>query len=75
MSRLVGIGKAKELIYTAKMVNGKEAAEIGLVEHCVPQNTEGDAAYQKALDIAKQIICNVRYLMIKLNNVSVKIVV
>ena len=55
LARLVGIGKAKELIFTAKLVGGREAAEIGLVEHCVPQNSNGDAAYLKALEIAKQI--------------------
>jgi len=59
----VGVGKAKELIYTAKMVGGKEAAEIGLVQHCVAQNSEGDAAYQKSLEIAKQIIVNVSYVL------------
>lgn len=55
MPRLVGIGKAKELIFTAKVCSGKEAGDIGLVEHAVPQNEKGDAAYQKALEIAEQI--------------------
>lgn len=55
MPRLVGIGKAKELIFTAKICSGLEAKEIGLVEHAVPQNESGDAAYQKALEIAQQI--------------------
>ena len=66
MPRLVGIGKAKELISTAKVCSGKEAADIGLVEHAVPQNEQGDAAYQKALEIAQQIadkvICTVEVL-------------
>ena len=44
------------MIFTAKLVSGKEAAEIGLVEHSVSQNADGDAAYQKALEIAKQIV-------------------
>lgn len=51
----MGIGKAKELIFTAKICSGLEAREIGLVEHAVPQNENGDAAYQKALEIAKEI--------------------
>ena len=55
MPRLVGIGKAKELIFTAKVCSGLEAEEIGLVEHSVPQNETGDSAYKKALEIAKQI--------------------
>ena len=59
LPRLVGIGKAKELIFTAKVLNGTEAAEIGLVEHVVPQNETKDAAYKKALEIAKDIISKV----------------
>lgn len=55
LPRLVGIGKAKELIFTAKVLTGVEAKEIGLVEHVVPQNGAGDAAYQKALEIATDI--------------------
>ena len=51
----MGIGKAKELIYTARVCSGEEAGEIGLVEHAVPQNESGDAAYLKALEIAQQI--------------------
>ena len=59
LSRLVGIGKAKELIFTAKVLTGQEAAQIGLVEHVVCQNGTLDAAYEKALELAKDIIGNV----------------
>ena len=59
LSRLVGVGKAKELIFTAKVLNGQEAAQIGLVEHVVSQNGTLDAAYEKALEVAKAIIGNV----------------
>ena len=55
----MGIGKAKELIFAAKICDGKEAEEIGLVEHAVPQNENGDAAYLRALELAKQISDNV----------------
>ena len=55
----MGIGKAKELIYTSRIIDAREAADIGLVQHCVPQNNDGDAAYKKALEIAKQIMSNV----------------
>ena len=30
-------------------MNGTEAARVGLVNHCVEQNQEGNAAYVKAL--------------------------
>jgi len=58
LPRLVGAAKAKELIFTAAMISGTHAAEIGLANHGVLQNDAGDAAYQKALEIAKQIAGN-----------------
>lgn len=36
LPRRVGIGKAKEMSYTARVVGGREAAEIGLAIRCVP---------------------------------------
>ena len=29
---------------------------MGLVNHSVPQNSDGDAAYQRALDLAREIV-------------------
>lgn len=58
LPRLVGAAKAKELIFTAAMISGTKAAEIGLANHGVTQNDAGDAAYQKSLEIAKQIVVN-----------------
>ncbi|XP_042860043.1 methylglutaconyl-CoA hydratase, mitochondrial-like isoform X1 [Penaeus japonicus] len=58
LPRIVGTAKAKELIFTAAILNGKEAAEIGLVNHVTPQNETGDAAYHKALELAKKILPN-----------------
>ena len=55
------MGKAKELIFTAKVLGGEEAADIGLVEHSVTQNGEGNAAYVKALEIAREISTKVLF--------------
>lgn len=60
LSRLVGIGKAKELIFTASVLTGQEAFNVGLVEHVVSQNSTLDAAYEKAQEVAKAIVKNVR---------------
>lgn len=67
LPRLVGIGKAKELIFTAKVMSGSEAADIGVVEHSVPQNDEGNAAFVKALELSREIITKVSDMMIILS--------
>ena len=58
LPRVVGVGKAKELIYSARILNGKDAEKIGLVNHCVDQNETGDAAYLKSLQLAREILPN-----------------
>lgn len=58
LPRLIGPAKAKELIYSAKIFDGEEAKELGLVNQVVPQNKSGDAAYQSALNIARDILPN-----------------
>lgn len=54
LSRLVGTGKAKELIFTAEIINAQTALEIGLVEHV----TEPEELMDKALGMAKKIASN-----------------
>lgn len=58
LPRIIGTSKAKELIYTARLIDGDQAMEIGLVNQVVPQNKSGDAAYQAALAIAREILPN-----------------
>ncbi|AIC93906.1 enoyl-CoA hydratase [Shouchella lehensis] len=54
LPRIVGVGKAKELIYTAKRISGKEAEYIGLCEYAVPSSQ----VYEKAVELATVIAQN-----------------
>ncbi|CAG5867100.1 unnamed protein product [Menidia menidia] len=55
LPRAVGVSVAKELIFAARVVDGQEACRLGLVSHCVEQNEGGDAAYRRALELAREI--------------------
>ena len=59
LPRVVGIAKAKELIYTGKVLDGDEAKAIGLVNESVKQNQQQNAAYKVALEMAQEIVKNV----------------
>jgi 3-hydroxypropionyl-coenzyme A dehydratase len=50
--RIVGIAKAKELVYTGKMIKADEAKEIGLVNQVVPLASLQEEALKMAQQIA-----------------------
>lgn len=54
LARLVGMGMAKQLIFTGRTIRADEALRIGLVNAVVPQNELMD----KAMEIANQIAAN-----------------
>ncbi|MFL1673142.1 enoyl-CoA hydratase [Paenibacillus dendritiformis] len=54
LPRLIGKGRAKELIFTARKIDAKEAWDMGLVEVVAPPASLLD----KALEIAGQIVRN-----------------
>ncbi|KAG2787048.1 hypothetical protein PC129_g7803 [Phytophthora cactorum] len=53
-SRLIGISKAKELIFTSRRLNSEAAEKVGLADYAVPEGK----AYDKALEIAREILPN-----------------
>ena len=60
LARLVGAGKAKEMIYTAFSIKADEAYRIGLVNAVYPQAELMDAAKKMAAKIAKNAPIAVR---------------
>ena len=60
LARIVGVGKAKEMIYTAFNIKAEEAYRIGLVNAVYPQEELMDAAKKMAAGIAKNAPIAVR---------------
>ncbi|MCY9516433.1 enoyl-CoA hydratase [Paenibacillus apiarius] len=54
LPRLIGKGLAKELIFTARKIDAKEARDMGMVEVVTPP----ESLLDKALEIAGQIVRN-----------------
>lgn len=57
MSRLIGMERAKELIYTCRRIKAAEALAFGLVSYVVPN----ESLMEKAEEIASKIAANVPY--------------
>lgn len=51
MPRLIGIPKAKELIFTGEIMDSNKAKEYGVVNHAAEKS-----ASEKSLEIAKSIL-------------------
>ncbi|XP_004869288.1 enoyl-CoA hydratase domain-containing protein 2, mitochondrial isoform X3 [Heterocephalus glaber] len=56
LPRCLGVALAKELIFTGRRLTGVEAHALGLVNHAVDQNEEGNAAYHQARALAQEIL-------------------
>ena len=61
LPRIVGMGVAKELIYTADVINAEEAYRIGLVNKVVEPEALMDSALAMAKKIAKKAPIAVKY--------------
>ncbi|MDE7170587.1 MAG: enoyl-CoA hydratase/isomerase family protein [Oscillospiraceae bacterium] len=60
LPRIVGLGMAKQLLYTARNIDSAEALRIGLVNAVVPQAELMDTAVKMATTIAKNAPIAVR---------------
>jgi Enoyl-CoA hydratase/carnithine racemase len=54
VTRVLGLGKTKELVFTGGMISAEEALRIGLVERVVPHDKVMEEAKQLAHTIAKR---------------------
>ena len=62
LPRLVGKGKALELVLTAETISAEEAIEIGLVSKVVPQKNLASEAETLAQNIASKAPISLRYI-------------
>ncbi|MGV8056621.1 MAG: enoyl-CoA hydratase-related protein [Smithellaceae bacterium] len=60
LPRLVGIGRAKELIYTGRIINADEAEHIGLVDRVVPPEDLNTVVNGLAENIARKSPLTIR---------------
>ena len=67
LSRLVGVAKAKELIFTGDIINGEEAYKVGLVNMVVPAEELMNKAVEMANKITTKGQIAVRYAKIAIN--------
>lgn len=58
LPRLIGIPRAKELIFTGRALSAAQAAQYGIVNETVAQNETGNAAFLRALAVAEEIAGN-----------------
>jgi enoyl-CoA hydratase len=70
LPRLVGHGRARELIYTGRILSGEEAYDIGLVERVVDDGKALAAARELAAQIAAQAPLAVRLAKAALNQAA-----
>lgn len=70
LPRLVGLGKAKELVFTGRIVSGVQAYEMGLVEHLAPEGEAENRARLLAAEIARNSALAVRVAKMAMNAIA-----
>jgi enoyl-CoA hydratase len=68
LPRLVGLGRARELIFTGRIIDADEAQQIGLVNSVFPDDELLDGAHALAAEIAKNSALAVRMAKTVLNS-------
>ncbi|MDD2587067.1 MAG: short-chain-enoyl-CoA hydratase [Syntrophomonadaceae bacterium] len=68
LPRLIGEGRAKELIYTSNIIGAEEAYRVGLVNHVYPAEVLMDEAKKLAKRIIRNAPVAVRYSKTQINN-------
>lgn len=67
LAKTVGIGRAKELLFTGRTVDAEEALRIGLVNMVVPTETLNEEANKLALRIAGNSLSSLRSIKMLVN--------
>lgn len=70
LPKLVGLGKAKELVFTGRILDAAAARDIGLVEHVVPEGGALAKAREIAAEIARNGTLAVRVAKMALNAIA-----
>jgi enoyl-CoA hydratase len=61
LPRLIGLAKAKELIFTGRVIDGKTAVRLGLANRCCPLERLHDETRALALEIAEKAPISIAY--------------
>lgn len=69
LPKIIGLAKAKELIYTGKLISAAEALQIGLVNHIADDDVL-EMAFNLAVEIATNSRAAVNFAKMALNNAS-----
>ena len=69
LPRIVGLGKALELAFTARTISANDALELGLVNHVVPRSDVLAKAREIALELAHGPTWAIRWTKLSINQI------
>ena len=67
LMRLVGIARAKDLVFTGRLIKADEALQMGLVNRVVPHDSLEEEALKMAKTISKNSVMGVRMSKVSMN--------